>query len=158
MSESRNQKLLCHCCSGKKFVNCCQPYHLHNEIADTPEKMMRSRYSAYVEKDLEYITRTWLPKNRPESTSILSGKVIWLSLAIVTCSNVGKSDVGTVEFIATYIESGTLYTMHETSDFIRIEEEWYYVSGDNNIRETKISRSAKCPCNSGKKFKRCCGA
>lgn len=157
MNRSGKQKLLCHCCSGKKFTDCCQPYHLDKTIAATPEQLMRSRYSAYVEKDIEYLTKTWLPKNRPKSTSIVSGKVVWLSLNIIKSSNVDTSDEGTVEFLATYIEGGILYTMHETSDFISIEGRWYYVSGDNDICETKISRSATCPCNSGKKFKRCCG-
>ncbi len=158
MNNSLNQKMLCHCCSKKLFIDCCQPYLLNAKIADEPEKLMRSRYSAYVERDIEYLTKTWLPKNRPEPTSILSGKVDWLSLKIVKSFHADKSDEGTVEFIVTYIESATLYSMHETSDFNRIKGEWYYVSGDNEIRETKISRSAPCPCNSGKKFKRCCGA
>ena len=158
MKISQNPKMECHCCSGKKFTNCCQPYHLNKKVAATPEKLMRSRYSAYVEKDIEYLTKTWLPKNRPESTSILSGKIVWLSLSIVKSSNTDKSDEGTVEFLASYIENGALYTMHETSDFIRSEGQWYYVSGENHIRQTKISRSATCPCKSGKKFKRCCGA
>lgn len=158
MNKSQNTDLLCHCCSGKKFADCCQPCHLNIELADTPEKLMRSRYSAYVERDIKYLTKTWLPKNRPESTSILSGKVVWLSLEIIKSSTTDKDDVGTVEFLATYIERDTLYKMHEISDFVRIEGQWYYISGKNHIRETKINRSATCPCKSGKKFKRCCGA
>lgn len=158
MNRSRKQKLLCHCSSGNRFTDCCQPYHLNKQVADTPEKLMRSRYSAYVEKNIEYLTKTWLPKNRPRSTAILSGKVVWLGLNIVKSTITDKSDGGTVEFLVTYIEGGSLYTMHEISDFICIGGEWYYVSGENHIQETTISRSATCPCKSGKKYKRCCGA
>ena len=45
----------CHCGSGKPFDACCGPYLAGDALPPTAEALMRSRYSAYVEKDVDYL-------------------------------------------------------------------------------------------------------
>ena len=53
---------------------------------------------------------------------------------------------------------------HERSRFRRAEGRWVYLDGEMVkpkpvVREEpKVGRNAPCPCGSGRKFKRCCGA
>jgi SEC-C motif-containing protein len=69
-----------------------------------------------------------------------------------------------VEFIARYVEKGQTVNHHEIAQFRREEGFWYFYDGQapkprTIKRETpKVGRNAPCPCGSGKKFKKCCGA
>ncbi|MBT4699861.1 MAG: hypothetical protein HOB79_02200, partial [Rhodospirillaceae bacterium] len=52
---------------------------------------------------------------------------------------------------------------HERSDFKREQGQWVYTGGQMNPRGEprrvqKVGRNEPCPCGSGKKFKKCCGA
>ena len=51
--------MLCPCGSKKKFSLCCLPLIKHEETASSPEKLMRSRYSAYATKNSKYIYDTY---------------------------------------------------------------------------------------------------
>ena len=48
----------CPCCSGQRFKICCGPLLQKKRLATTPLELMRSRYSAFVNNDLEYIQKT----------------------------------------------------------------------------------------------------
>ena len=54
--------MLCPCCSGETYSNCCKPYH---DGAPTPTALtlMRSRYSAYALDKANYIVITTHPKS-----------------------------------------------------------------------------------------------
>lgn len=54
--------LTCPCFSGKPYAECCEIYHKGGK-AETPVKLMRSRYSAYALGLTEYIQRTTHPKS-----------------------------------------------------------------------------------------------
>ncbi len=45
--KALSKQKACPCGSGQAFKECCQRYH-DGELPETPEKLMRSRYSAYV--------------------------------------------------------------------------------------------------------------
>lgn len=56
-----NPTILCPCQSGKSYTDCCQPFHLHQMIPDSAEKLMRSRYTAYTQVNIPYIVETTVP-------------------------------------------------------------------------------------------------
>ena len=91
---------------------------------------------------------------------------------------------GLVEFVATYTQDGVNWDHHEVSHFGRdADGNWAYVGGNGHrhpegeghhhdhahhhhhhggetVRREgpKVGRNDPCPCGSGKKFKKCCGA
>lgn len=64
-----------------------------------------------------------------------------------------------VEFKAYYINADRLEILREKSLFYKVHGIWKYVSGEIlDCPGDTISRSAPCPCGSGKKYKRCHGS
>lgn len=150
---------LCLCGSGITQEMCCQPYLLGERYASTPVALMRSRYSAYVMKDADYLIDSWHPECSALSwrENLIEGfaNTQWLGLRVIS-EQAGKDiNEGYVEFAARYQEQGTeLSTLvHERSRFLRINERWYYIDGI----KPQTGRNDICPCGSGKKYKKCCG-
>lgn len=56
----------CPCASGDTVAACCGPL-LDGAPAPTAERLMRSRYTAFVREDGAYLLRTWHPETRPET-------------------------------------------------------------------------------------------
>lgn len=48
----------CACGSGESYANCCRPYHTGEAAAETPERCLRSRYSAFCYRLVQYIVDT----------------------------------------------------------------------------------------------------
>ena len=155
---------ICPCDSGLAYGECCHPLHTGQRQAPSAEALMRSRYSGYVAKTITYILQTWHPSTRPQSIDPAT-IANWCGLKIMRTSKGGENDhEGTVEFIATALDSGQISQLHEKSRFVKENGHWLYVSGEvteNNARQKaaagKIGRNAPCPCGSSKKFKKCCG-
>lgn len=119
---------------------------------------MRSRYSAYVLGNEDYLKASWATETFPGALELDKGPR-WCGLQIVnTEQGRADDDEGSVEFIATYLEGDHLGQLHELSRFARQERRWVYVDGDIQPGQApvKIARNEPCPCGSGKKFKRCC--
>jgi SEC-C motif-containing protein len=119
---------------------------------------MRSRYTAYVRQDADYLIATWHPDCRAESwrTAITNsfGNTQWLGLTLIEETAGASVDEGFVEFIARFTEGESKPSaMHERSRFLRLEQRWYYIDGT----KPQPGRNATCPCGSGKKYKKCCG-
>jgi len=130
---------------------------------------MRSRYTAYVLHDIDYIVNTHAPETvhsvDRNSVAQWSRKADWQGLEIVSSSGGGfGEDHGMVEFIARYLLNGKPQTHHEKSRFTRVDGTWFYVDGDMVlprpvvITTPRVGRNDSCPCGSGKKFKKCCGS
>jgi SEC-C motif domain protein len=89
---------------------------------------MRSRYSAFVIQNEQYLLRSWHPSTRPTSVDFVTGQK-WLGLKIVDSSTTG--DRAEVEFIARFRIGGmSAQRLHERSRFVREVGEWIYVDGD----------------------------
>ena len=149
----------CLCSSGRSFATCCGPYLQADKLPQTAEQLMRSRYSAFVVGDSDYLRQTWHETTRPEQLQVEQG-VHWLGLQILACQAGGPEDVeGWVEFMAQFKVHGRLQCLHERSRFRRKEGRWYYLDGQihQQPKAEKVGRNTSCPCGSGKKFKRCCG-
>jgi len=156
---------LCFCGSGKSFTACCEPYITGQVLPPTSEACLRSRYSAYVLCNTDYILSTIHPDERPKydrkGIEKWSKNSQWISLQVISSQD--TEDTGHIEFIATFKESFITKKHHEKSEFSKIEGKWYFKNGNvvpvaTYVRETKLpGRNDLCSCGSGKKFKKCCG-
>lgn len=91
---------------------------------------MRSRYSAYVLGDANYLLATWHPDTRPASLTFDDvPPPKWLGLDVKR-HEVQDTDHATVEFVARYKVNGRAFRLVECSRFERIEGRWYYLDGD----------------------------
>lgn len=114
----------CHC-GGASFSTCCGPLLAGERQASTAEELMRSRYSAFVVGDGEYLWRTWHPRSRPESVNAAGGQ--WRGLTILDVVDGGEHDArGVVEFEARFVDG----SLRERSRFEKRGGRWMYVDGD----------------------------
>jgi SEC-C motif domain protein len=158
----------CPCGSGRAYDDCCGPYIAGKAKPSTAEALMRSRYAAYVVKAVDYIVDTCLLDEEhgidKEATKRWSEKSSWLGLKILSTDKGGPGDdEGVVEFRASYVLDGLRENHHERAAFVRREGAWLYADGEiipeTVVREgPKVGRNDPCPCGSGKKYKKCCGA
>ncbi|MDP3088118.1 MAG: YchJ family protein [Methylotenera sp.] len=125
----------CPCESGKPYIACCEPFHKgisNNMAAPTAEALMRSRYSAFVLQLEDYLLKTWHPNTRPTALNLAEDPPTkWLGLQIKHTENTSKT-TAIVEFVARYKLAGKAMKLHETSEFERIDERWYYLHGEFN--------------------------
>lgn len=69
-------------CGGPEYATCCAPW-LQGQAAPTPEALMRSRYTAYTQKNEAYLLATWHPSTRPAPGFIdPEEKLQWLGLEV----------------------------------------------------------------------------
>jgi SEC-C motif domain protein len=159
----------CPCGSEKSFTQCCGPLLSGKRDAKTAEELMRSRYVAFVKADVAYIERTRHPRSSNEfdedAVREWAEGSAWKGLAIAGTEAGGEGDeTGAVDFVATYEEDGEPLEHKEHAVFVRHEGRWTFVDGDYVVPETfhrvapKVGRNDPCPCGSGKKHKKCCGA
>jgi len=124
----------CVCQSGDSYQQCCSPYHHGVSLPSTALQLMRSRYSAYALRLIDYLVETThYDKLRPSYKTKLMATIHdtnWNGLEIVRTSLGQNSDkAGKVEFIASYIEDGEQRSMREHSRFKKYKNKWYYYDG-----------------------------
>jgi len=171
----------CPCGSGREYSDCCGQYISGKAKAPTAEALMRSRYSAYVEHEIDYIINTCVHRGKDDidykSTRDWSEQSTWLGLKIISVEKGGPNDTeGTVEFEATYMRDGLKDVHHERAKFKKASvaegaavaegdaaggSQWLYDEGHITPRTVvrtapKTGRNDPCPCGSGKKYKHCC--
>lgn len=149
----------CPCGSQIDYIECCEPYLTDKKIPQTPESLMRSRYTAYSQANVEYIKKTMRGKPligfNAQQTKEWAEHVQWLELKVVSAST--SQDIGLVEFVAKYSEKGSVKTIHEVSKFENTNGSWFYTDGvhPKKNKPARVSRNSPCPCGSGRKFKNC---
>ena len=52
---------ICPCGSTKPYADCCRPLIAGDRRAETAEQLMRSRYTAYVKKELAWLRESLHP-------------------------------------------------------------------------------------------------
>lgn len=163
----------CYCCSGLLFSNCCQPLLQGTVAADSCLQLMRSRYSAYCCKNIEYIYQTQQPAHQKislQQQTSLKDQIAEFANAVhfvgLTITDGSATDIsvsaapqpvneGSVSFVARYICANKLESLAEKSRFV-FNGQWYYAEGQiNPVPAQTIGRNDPCPCSSGKKFKHC---
>jgi SEC-C motif-containing protein len=103
---------------------------------------MRSRYTAYGQRNEPYLLATWHASTRPtEPIMSEEEKVQWLGLEVKSALRLRqrKADDAdltkdTVEFVARFKINGRAQRLHEISNFVREPAEggdlrWFYVDG-----------------------------
>jgi len=159
----------CPCGSEKTYDTCCEPLILGNQAPETAEALMRARYSAYVMEQVQFVLDTTHPSQRDQYTENgirrWSRNSEWIGLTILgTEAGTPEDENGTVEFVAEYFEKGRRQRHHEIAQFRREEGIWYFYDGQAPTPKTvvrtepKVGRNDPCPCGSGRKYKKCCGA
>jgi len=161
MNHSRLANQACPCGSGKTFTECCEPVHQASTHAATAEQLMRSRYSAFVVDNLDYLLQSWHPSTRPVSINPNEPGLCWQQLEIISTHGGQTNDEqGEVEFIAHYMLNGQAQQLHERSRFVRVDKQWTYLDGYSPALSSnpgkKPGRNTPCHCGSGKKYKHCC--
>jgi SEC-C motif-containing protein len=127
--NSDAQRDLCPCRSGKPSTNCCQPFLNRTRDVPTAEALMRSRYTAFVLQDENYLRYSWHPDNCPKIIH-LNPKTQWLGLKIKkTVAGNTTDTTGEVEFIARSKINGKASRLHENSLFTHFENRWVYTNG-----------------------------
>lgn len=124
----------CPCKSNKLYSVCCQPLLEGKETAETAEKLMRSRYTAFTHANVDYLMKTHHVTTRPlkEKNQIKkwAASVQWLGLQVLRTEAGTETDSdGIVEFKAMYQENGKLSFIHEVSKFVKEHGVWFYVNG-----------------------------
>jgi SEC-C motif domain protein len=133
-SDSHHLIIACPCGSGKYYLACCGPYIAGEQLAPTPEALMRSRYTAYTQAKIDYIAATMKGKaalgfdQSMERSAVTQQK--WLGLQVLKAEiSPQDENIGFVEFIASYHRDGKKRKLHERSEFHRENARWYYVDG-----------------------------
>lgn len=91
---------------------------------------MRSRYTAFALGLEKYLLQTWHPDTRPATLDLTEDPPTkWLGLKVKNAELTSET-TATVEFIARYKITGKAERLHELSQFIRINDHWYYLTGD----------------------------
>ena len=119
-------------CGGTLFQRCCGPFLAGAAVADTPEKLMRSRYTAYVTGTEDYLKATWHPSTRPQET-VTDTAIKWLGLEVKDATQDGSE--AKVHFVARCRVAGKGRRLEETSRFVFEDGLWFYVDGDFNTEE-----------------------
>lgn len=146
----------CPCQSGKAMDACCGRFISHRALPENAQQLMRSRYTAFVLGDADYLRDTWHADFRPPQLN-LDKDQRWLDLSVLDFSEQGDSAI--VEFEACFLHAGTVQGLHERSRFVLQQGRWLYTDGDClplGFSPWKPGRNESCPCGSGQKFKRCC--
>lgn len=85
---------LCPCQSGRVYTECCAPFHAREAAAATAEELMRSRYSAYVLQEIDYIVDTTVPAQQnlldKQDLAAWSQQTQWLGLKVIRHVPFGK--------------------------------------------------------------------
>lgn len=122
----------CPCGSEKKYSICCELAHQSLHDIKTAEQLMRSRYSAFVLADGDFLMDSHHTSTRPikDKAAIVSWAktVDWIALKISAKTNGLENDTeGTVKFEAFFKENGVLSCISEHSTFVKENGVWYYL-------------------------------
>ena len=154
--KSESQSRSCPCHRDQLYHQCCGPLHAGAAIAESAERLMRSRYSAYVLKNEAYLLKTWHATTRPDHLDLSGDQDEWLALEVLSHQPTNMTRAH-VHFVAYFKQARQIYTLEERSRFTQEGGAWLYIDGDCQVRSLKRGRNEPCICSSGKKLKRCCG-
>lgn len=122
----------CPCGSGDLGSQCCAPYLDLLREAPTALKLMRSRYTAHVCGNVDYLWKTWSESSRHRTSQAAirewAHSCQWLGLEILDWQDGEEQDQqGTVTFSASYRLGEQTHRHLEKSLFRRENGSWRYV-------------------------------
>ena len=161
------------------YKDCCQPYHdsvLNQNVlsqeadktngvkAESAERLMRTRYSAFVLVKPDYIVKTTLPAQQNlldiQAIESWAREMNWAGSEIIEHIPKLRKRHAQIEFKAYFKTDEDLQAHHELSAFVKVADKtnndarWYFLDPTVSM---SVSQKQLCICGSGEKFKRCCG-
>ncbi|MEY4615251.1 MAG: hypothetical protein RJB66_211 [Pseudomonadota bacterium] len=124
---------MCYCGTDLDYEKCCGEYIDQGAVPNTAEKLMRSRYSAFVVKNMIYLFNTHDPQTRDQfdlkSNSDWAGSVEFTRLEVLNAKQ--EANKALVEFRAHFkdLKTGVTSTHHELSKFRQQKGVWYFREG-----------------------------
>ena len=147
----------CPCASGLPLEQCCARLHA-GEPAASAEWLMRSRYSAYVLGNIDYLIATTLPVQQAsldqQAIRQWSRQSTWLGLTVDRYEP--ATDLhghARATFSVRWHDAEGPHTYQECSVFVQRQGRWYFIDPGVPLA---ARRNDLCPCGSGGKFKKCC--
>jgi SEC-C motif-containing protein len=128
----------CCCGSQKDFSQCCGLYLKGSLIPQTPEQLMRSRFSAYCLQQIDYIFQTYhssqQASNQKQEIASFAKNSHFLDLTVTSSSSQFQlpsaeqtahsinlnEHTGYVEFIVNYLHAGKVHQFSEKSRFLPV--------------------------------------
>ena len=157
----------CPCGSDARFTDCCEPIIKGERESQTAEELMRARYSAFVVGAIDFIVASTHSRTRSEIEVQYirewSQTSTWRGLQIFETKSVNDNKAF-VSFEALFTQAGKDQSHREKGQFERENGKWRFVTGEELKNPTvryetpRTGRNEPCPCGSGKKYKKCCGA
>ena len=126
----------CPCGSGSAYASCCERYIRGKQRPETAEKLMRSRYTAYVTGAVDYLVATRHPSFRSPSeaadiTAFMMSVTTWDNLEILIAESGEKTDAqGLVAFNVFFHQGSRAESFYECSRFSIVDGEWMYEAGE----------------------------
>lgn len=134
-----NRNEPCPCGSGRKFKQCCGPALAGDRWPETPEALMRSRYSAFVSGEVAHLYRTTHPENEAvrgvdpdrylRETLEYCRQMSFTGLTVHQTLAPDAEGVAQVLFTAAYEIGGKAGAFTELSDFLQVDGRWVYWRG-----------------------------
>tara|TARA_B100001063_G_scaffold62509_1_gene56579 strand:+ start:4798 stop:5211 length:414 start_codon:yes stop_codon:yes gene_type:complete len=125
----------CPCGSLKKYKKCCKVFH-DGSNAKTAEELMRSRFTAYILNDANYIIKTTHSDNQDYTLNIDSWKKDIINFSDYTdfikleiYESIEDKKESFVKFRATLQQDNLDASFTENSRFLKVNNKWFYVDG-----------------------------
>ncbi len=123
---------LCPCGTSEVYDRCCGLLHAGAPPRNALE-LMRSRYTAHVRRNSEYLLTTWHPTTRPPTLDLSDRpglRTHWLGLQIIS-HRILDPQRQEVSFIARVkVGGGPAQRIAERSRFLFDTGAWFYVDGE----------------------------
>ncbi|PMS36509.1 SEC-C motif-containing protein [Trinickia symbiotica] len=123
--------------AAPRFAVCCGRYLSGAAVPPTALEVMRSRYTAYVVGDTDYLRATWDSSTCPADLAAdidAPDAPRWLGLQIKRFEALDDRHA-IVEFVARFKTGGRGHRLQEVSRFTRGDDgRWRYVDGDVSER------------------------
>jgi len=133
----------CPCGSVFPYTDCCGLLIRGAIGADTAEDLMRSRYTAHVVKEWDYLVQTRHPDERKDLKDLATANegVEWKKLEILHSQKGGRGDdEGEVTYVATFEKNGkTIFKGRRTVVLL-----WGTVPTKNSASENQSVDKAFC--------------
>ena len=125
------KKQKCPCGARFTYSECCGRYIDEGILPATPLVLMKSRYTAYTQSNIDYIAQTQCAPANQDFDAVgakqWAQSVEWVSLKILKATR-PKHGRGQVEFVASFRQDGLIAQMQECSLFEEIDGRWFYAS------------------------------
>jgi SEC-C motif-containing protein len=116
----------CPCGQAQLYKNCCGRFLETGAYPQDAEKLMRSRYTAYVLCNVAYLRKTWHPDTCPELSEEEIKGTQWLGLEVLNHKPGLKKAI--VEFNAYFQGADGTQCLHEVSQFKKVKNRWVYLA------------------------------